>query len=81
MAQVHIVTGEHWNVPGNRMAAFSNIGSATAEAVHMVEIMAKDSGLGVRVTLNNWESVLATLQDKHGAQYCDVSITTLELLP
>lgn len=74
-----ITLGSHWEAPGNSLLASATREGAVREAVRLINIMKMVSGMPGRSSPETWEADLIALQDKHGAQYIDVSVTELEL--
>ncbi len=80
MRFVYITQGEHFSNPGRPITAHATETRAIMEAVSLVNIMLKDDGQKDDANAGNWEARIASLQDKHGAQYCYVEITQLPIL-
>lgn len=77
-----LVEGSHWDIPGVNRYAHESREGATVAAVRLVEMLRNDSPAKLpKATAENWESVLEKLQDRHGAQYCFVTIYEMELEP
>lgn len=79
MPTIYVVMGEHQTVPGIATFAYSTIESAQRRAVKMVTIMAKDSRIERVIDLENWESTVDELQERHGANGCYVEIVPVDL--
>lgn len=77
---IYLVSAEHFSNPGLVLKAFHTMDGANAEAVELTNIMLKDDGKAP-CTLADWQDALEQLQDTHGAQYCYVDITPLDVLP
>lgn len=78
--RIHIVTAEHFNVPGLVLKAFATAEAANAEATELVNIMVNDSDMEADGDEpGDWQAWLARLQDYHGAAHCYVEITETEL--
>lgn len=79
---VYCVMGEHPTNPGVPLIVCATQERAQAEAASLVNLIAADSDLELaEATPENWERVLAELQDFHGAENCWVEITAHEILP
>ena len=80
---VYIVLAEHWDVPGLICMAYATRAAAQAQAVAIVGSMVEDHNADLDVdggeplpapTLDSWESLVAELQDFHGAEHLFVSV-------
>ena len=74
--QIFIVQAEHPTVPGIVLKSFATRAAAVAEAVKLVNLIAGTPA----ATAENWEAVLEGLQEEHGAEHCDVSITKQDVV-
>lgn len=72
--KIHLVTAEHFSVPGLITKAFMQEADAMAEAAELVNIMLKDDGQDPDADSNQWGIHLELLQDTHGAAHCYVEI-------
>jgi hypothetical protein len=77
---IHIVTAEHFNVPGLVTEACADVRTAEAKAAELINLMLKDSGRDPVATAETWPASLEWLQDYHGAAHCYVDITERELI-
>jgi hypothetical protein len=77
--KIHLVSAEHFRVPGLRQMAFTTNRAAVSEAVGLVNTMLIDSGHQPLASPLQWEHHLERLQDEHGAAHCYVEITELEV--
>lgn len=80
--RIHIVTAEHFSVPGLILKAFATAEAANMEAAELVRIMRNDSPMErapLSPTSENWPELLEALQDYHGAAHCYVEITETAL--
>lgn len=73
--KVYVVQGLHPFVLGCRTSVHASHADAVAQAASLVNSIARTPV----ATADNWEAVLAGLQDEHGAMSCDVSISDCEL--
>lgn len=77
---IHILTAEHFHVPGLITEAHADSSTATLKAVELVNIMLKDSRRKPTATAKNWRAKVEWLQDFHGAAHCYVEIAEHELV-
>ena len=83
--KIHLVTAEHFSVPGLIAKAFLHEADAMAEAAEFVNVMLQDtrkvtaSGFDGTATPDQWGMHLELLQDYHGAAHCYVEITELDV--
>lgn len=77
MRTIHLVTAEHFEVPGLIQKAFASRALADIEAADLVNIMMKDSGWKPTAKPDAWEKQYDRLQDYHGAAHCYVEVTEL----
>lgn len=77
--KIHLLTAEHFSVPGLVTKAFATPQAATAEAVDLTNLMLKDSDWRPLATPVQWQHHVERLQDYHGAQYCYVEIAELDV--
>lgn len=80
MTKIHILTAEHFHVPGLIVRAYRTYDNAEREAVELVNIMLKDSGKPQDATRENWLDHHEALQSEYGAAHCYVVVDELELL-
>ena len=79
---VYCVMGEHPTTPGVPLIVCATQERAQAEAASLVNLIAADSDLELaEATPENWERVIAELQDFHGAESCWVEVTAQQVLP
>lgn len=74
--QIFIVQAEHPTVPGIVLKSFATRAAAVAEAVNQVNLIAGTPAANAE----NWEAILEGLQEEHGAEHCDVSITEQDVV-
>lgn len=77
--KIHLVTAEHFEVPGLIQKAFATEAQAVAEAVEITNLMLKDSGWQPLASPVQWQHHVERLQDEHGAQFCYVEISEIEV--
>lgn len=78
--KIYLVTAEHFHVPGLIQKAFATEALAVAEAVEITNIMLKDSDWQPLASPVQWRHHVERLQDKHGAQYCYVEISEIDVV-
>lgn len=77
---IHILTAEHFHVPGIITEAHISQSTATVKAVELVNLMLKDTRWEQDATAENWQAKIECLQEYHGAAHCYVEIVEHELI-
>ena len=75
--KVHILTAEHFSVPGIITKAFADLAGAEAEAMDLTNLMLADNGQAKSANASNWRAKVEALQDEHGAEHCYVDIVEI----
>lgn len=78
--KIHILTAEHFNVPGLICQAHATAESAAIAAAEIVNIMLNDTKWQPLAGPDNWQAHVERLQDYHGAQHCYVEIRESEVI-
>ncbi|MCL8382076.1 hypothetical protein [Xanthobacter aminoxidans] len=76
---VHILTAEHFSVPGIIVKVFASMAGAEAEACALANIMLKDAGEKPDADASTWQESVTFLQEVYGAAHCYVEIAPHEV--
>lgn len=81
--KVHVMTAEHFEVPGIRMKVCASQAHAFAEALSCVNDIRADAGLKPVKSITSDEDIekaMAPVQDTYGAANCYVDITECDII-
>lgn len=74
---IHLLTAEHFEVPGLITKAFTTAQDAETEAASITALMLKDARMDPLPDPEQWRDGIERLQEAHGAAHCYVEINEI----
>lgn len=65
IGKVHVVTGEHFAVPGRPMQVFSSLGAAKGYALGLANMLRQHVDLPIETDPDKWEQAVTEARRKH----------------